>query len=110
MAVLRAVQPRALHRPARYINKYLGLPKAREAEYHAKQAGGHKALAVMDRHLAGNRFFVETRPTIADISLYAYTHAAHEGGFDLSGYANVRRWLGNFEGIPGYVGMARENA
>ena len=95
---------------ARYINKYLGLPREREAEYHAKQAGGHKALAVMERHLDGKQFFVGSRPTIADISLYAYTHVAHEGGFDLSGYANVRRWLGNFEGIPGYVGMARENA
>jgi glutathione S-transferase len=35
---------------AGYINKYLGLPKARAAEYHSKQAGGHKALAVMDQH------------------------------------------------------------
>ena len=43
---------------ARYINKYLGLPKEREAEYHAKQTGGHKALAVMDKHLAENTFFL----------------------------------------------------
>lgn len=95
---------------ARYINKYLGLPRELEHEYQAKQTGGHKALAVMDGHLAGNSFFVGESATIADISLYAYTHVAGEGGFDLSGYPNVRRWLGDFETIPGYLKMVRENA
>jgi glutathione S-transferase len=95
---------------ARYINKYLGLPKEREAEYQSKQTGGHKALAVMEQHLAGNRFFVVSHPSIADISLYAYTHVAHEGGFDLSEYTNIQRWLKDFEGIPGYVKMAKETA
>lgn len=91
---------------ARYINKYLGLPKEREAEYHGKQEGGHRALAVMDGHLERERFFLGEPPTIADISLYAYTHVAGEGGFDLSGYANIRRWIADFETLPGYVTMA----
>lgn len=95
---------------ARYINKYLGLPKAREAEYHGKQAGGHKALAVMDKHLATNQFFLGNQATIADISLYAYTHVADEGGFDLSAYTNIQRWFRDFETIPSYIKMARENA
>jgi glutathione S-transferase len=95
---------------ARYINKYLGLPKEREAEYHAKQVGGHKALSVMEHHLAEHKFFLGTHATIADISLYAYTHVADEGGFDLSEYRNIQRWLRDFEGIPGYIKMARENA
>ncbi len=95
---------------ARYINKYLGLPQEREAEYYSKQAGGHKALALMDRHLANNTFFLGTQPTIADISLYAYTHVADEGGFDLSGYPHIQRWFRAFETIPGYIKMARENA
>jgi glutathione S-transferase len=95
---------------ARYINKYLGLPKEREAEYHAKQAGGHHALSVMDQHLASHSFFVGDTPTIADISLYAYTHVADEGGFALSGYGNIQRWLKDVERIPGYVCMSRENA
>jgi len=90
---------------ARYINKYLGLPKAREDEYHSKQEGGHKALSLMEAHLAGSTFFVGDNPTIADISLYAYTHVAEEGGFNLSGYANLQRWLNDFESIPGYVTM-----
>lgn len=95
---------------ARYINKYLGLPKEREAEYHAKQDGGHKALMVMEKHLDENKFFLGTYATIADISLYAYTHVADEGGFDLSDYVNIRRWLRDFENISGYIKMARENA
>lgn len=94
---------------ARYINKYLGLPKEREAEYQGKQAGGHKALGVMDQHLAQHEFFVGEVPSIADISLYAYTHVAEEGGFDLSEYTNIQRWFKAFEAIPGYVVMAREN-
>lgn len=95
---------------ARYINKYLGLPKEREAEYRAKQSGGHKALAVMEKHLADRKFFLGDRATIADISLYAYTHVADEGGFDLSGYSHIKRWFQDFESIPGYIEMRRENA
>lgn len=95
---------------ARYINKYLGLPQAREAEYHAKQIGGHQALAVMEKHLAEHQFFLGAQATIADISLYAYTHVADEGGFDLSEYVNIQRWFGDFEAISGYIKMAQEGA
>ncbi|MBE9193848.1 glutathione S-transferase family protein [Synechocystis sp. LEGE 06083] len=95
---------------ARYINKYLGLPKEREVEYHAKQIGGHKALSVMEKHLVENKFFLGASATIADISLYAYTHVADEGGFDLSEYLNIQRWFRDFENIPGYIKMTRKNA
>ncbi len=95
---------------ARYINKYLGLPPEREAEYCGKQVGGHKALAVMEQHLSQHQFFVGDQLTIADISLYAYTHVADEGGFDLSPYVNIQRWFRDFENTPNYVKMARENA
>ena len=91
---------------ARYINKYLGLPKERLEEYKAKQEGGHKALAIMEDQLAKREYLVGDAPTIADISLYAYTHVAHEGGFDLIRYANIRRWLARIEAISGYVSMA----
>ena len=94
---------------ARYIRKYLGLPADREAEYHARQPGGHKALALMEAHLAANDFFVDAGPTVADISLYAYTHVAPEGGFELSGYPNIRAWLSRIEQLPGYVTMSVEN-
>lgn len=68
---------------ARYINLYLGLPDSRLDEYKAKQEGGHKALSVMEEQLSRSSFLVGDSLTIADISLFAYTHVAHEGGFDL---------------------------
>ena len=94
---------------ARFINKYLGLPAERLAEYQAKQAGGHKALAVMESHLQGRAFFVGGGPTIADLSLFAYTHVADEGGFDLAGYPAIRDWIARVQSLPGSIPMAREN-
>lgn len=90
---------------ARFIALYLGLPEERRAEYESRQEGGHKALALMDRELEGRPYLVGDRLTTADISLYAYTHVAHEGGFDLSGYPAVQAWLRRIAQRPGYVGM-----
>ena len=90
---------------ARFINKYLGLPESRRAEYEAKQAGGHKALKVMEQQLLASDFQVGNSPTIADISLYAYTHVVDEGGFDLAGYPAISAWLQRIEKSPGYLPM-----
>jgi glutathione S-transferase len=92
---------------ARYINKYLGLPADKKDEYAAKQQGGHDALKVMDIELEKSKYLIGDSPTIADISLYAYTHVAGEGGFDLSEYKSVNRWLKDFEKIPNYVVMSK---
>jgi glutathione S-transferase len=91
---------------ARFIAKYLGLPDNRRAEYESKQAGGHKALAVMETQLAKTSFLTGNQLTTADISLYGYTHVAHEGGFDLSRYPAVRAWIGRIASHPKYAGMA----
>lgn len=90
---------------ARYINKYLGLPIERRSEYQEKQTGGHKALSVMEQRLANADFLAADRLTIADISLYAYTHVAHEGGFDLSSYAAIGKWLERIEQHSNYFAM-----
>ena len=90
---------------ARYISKYLGLPEERRAEYESKQAGGKSAFGIMESHLGRMAFFVGDRLTTADISLYAYTHVADEGGFDLQDYPSIRRWLQELERQPGYVSM-----
>ena len=90
---------------ARFIAKYLGLPEARRAEYESKSAGGYKALAVMEQQLQKTRYFVGAAFTIADISLYAYTHVAHEGGFSLQRFPAVRRWLGDVASRPRHVAM-----
>jgi glutathione S-transferase len=65
--------------------------------------GGYKALGVMEQHLATRPFLVGGRCTIADIALYAYTHVADEGGFDLAAYPQVRAWLERVRQQPGHV-------
>lgn len=95
---------------ARYINKYLGLPKEREAEYYGKHEGGYRALSIMEQQLKQTRYLTGNHVTIADISLYAYSHVANEGGFKLDEYTNIRRWFGDIESLPNYIAMAPENA
>lgn len=90
---------------ARFIAKYLDMPAEREEEYHAKQAGGHKALMVMEQQLGASEYLVNNQYTIADISLYAYTHVAHEGGFDLSAYPEIMSWMRRIESEPGHITM-----
>ncbi len=68
---------------------------------------GNELLGQMDDHLQANEWLVGNRPTIADISLYAYTHSAEtKGGFDLQGFPAVQNWLDCFAALPGYVGLA----
>lgn len=72
----------------------------------AKGAEGRGALKAMERHLADRQYLVAERFTIADICLYAYTHVAPEGGFDLEPYRAVRGWIERVEAQPGIVPMA----
>jgi glutathione S-transferase len=90
---------------ARFIQKYLAMPKAREQEYQALQAKGHKALAIMERQLSLSEYLVGNVLTLADIALYAYTHVADEGGFDLAQYPNIQAWCKRIEGQSDYRRM-----
>ena len=90
---------------ARFIKLYLGLPEARRAEFEEKKIGGYKALDVMEKQLSRTSFLVGEQFSIADITLYAYTHVAHEGGFDLTAYPAIRAWIKRVGEVPGYVGM-----
>ena len=74
-----------------------------EAEIEARRRGGYGALDALDRHLASRAFLVGERYTIADICLYAYTHVADEGGFDMRRYEAIRGWLDRVAGQPGHV-------
>ncbi len=76
------------------------------AEREAKRTGGERALAAMEGHLAGREFLVGDRYTIADISLYAYTHVAPEGGFTLEPYPAVREWLARVAAQPGHIAIS----
>ncbi|ENV4253314.1 glutathione S-transferase family protein [Vibrio parahaemolyticus] len=95
---------------ARFIEKYQGMPEDRIEEYKSLQSGGHKALRIMEAQLSKSQFLVGDRITIADIALYAYTHVAHEGGFNLWNYPNISRWLEKVASMKGYVGMSQPNA
>ncbi|MBZ2160872.1 MAG: glutathione S-transferase family protein [Alteromonas stellipolaris] len=90
---------------ARYINLYLGLPEDRKAEYEAKQAGGYRALEVMDKQLSQTPFLLGNHVSLADISLFAYTHVAHEGGFDLAAYPAIRNWITLIKDQKGFIPM-----
>ncbi len=90
---------------ARFIAKYLGLPQERKSEYEAKQIGGHKALSVMEEQLQLTPYLIGSEITIADISLYGYTHVAHEGGFDLSAYPSIQQWIKRIQSHPQYIAM-----
>jgi glutathione S-transferase len=71
----------------------------------AKQDAGRKALDAMERHLTGRSFLVGERYSIADISLYAYTHVAGEGGLNLDGFPAIQAWLGRVATQPGHVAI-----
>ena len=76
-------------------------PAAEEIE--ARRRVGYRALDAMERELRAASFLVGGRYTIADIALYAYTHVAGEGGFDLEGYPAIRAWLERVAAQPGHV-------
>ncbi|MEO1828421.1 MAG: glutathione S-transferase family protein [Pseudomonas sp.] len=90
---------------ARFIALYLGLPEERRADYLSKQAGGYKALDVMETQLQNSPYLVADEPNLADIALYAYTHVAADGGFELTGYPAITTWLRRIESLPGYQPM-----
>ncbi|GAC1037489.1 glutathione S-transferase family protein [Pseudomonas sp. No.117] len=90
---------------ARFIQLYQGMPEERQAEYEVCQVRGYKAFRVMEQQLQRTPFLVGDSYSIADIALYAYTHVAHEGGFDLDGFPAIRTWLERVAAQPGHVAI-----
>ena len=88
---------------ARFWLAYSGRPERVSDRLAGWQEGGHRALRAMELHLDGRDWFVGGSMTLADIALYAYTHAADEGGFDLEAYTRVRAWLERVASQPGHV-------
>jgi glutathione S-transferase len=79
-----------------------GISPSAEA-WEEKMKGGKSSLKALDRHLADRQFLVAERYTIADIALYAYTHVAPEGRFDLHPYPAIKAWLERVAAQPGHV-------
>jgi glutathione S-transferase len=88
---------------ARFLKRYSGRPELYEARREELTKRGERVLASMEEHLDGREWLVDGGMTLADISLYAYTHAADEGGFTLDPYPGVRAWLDRVASTPGHV-------
>ena len=86
-----------------------GLDDERRRQLPHKQQLAYDALAVMEGHLASRPFFVANRYTIADIALYAYTHVAPKGGFDLARVPNVRAWLDRVRNQPRHIEITKRD-
>jgi glutathione S-transferase len=87
----------------RFIVRHLPADSPRRAELPKRLEQGRAALAVMESHLKGRRYFDGERYTIADMALYAYTHVAHQAQLDLAPYVNVGNWMARVAGQPRHI-------
>ena len=93
---------------SRFWLQHLELTPERKAALAQKRPLGYAALDVMEKHVTGRSFFVGEQYSIADIALYAYTHVAGEGGFDLAKYPNIRAWLERVRSQPKHIPITQE--
>jgi glutathione S-transferase len=96
-----------IHEPAlavvRAWRAYYGVPAGKEAELLEREAKGYAALDTMEQHLAKRTWLTGTGYSVADIALYAYTHVAPEGGFELKRYPAIGRWMARVAEQPGHI-------
>ena len=90
---------------ARHWIQHVEMTEAQRAQLPARQEGGRAALAVMEGHLGESEWFGGNSMSIADIALFAYTHVADEGGFELTDYPAVCDWVDRVAEQPGHVPM-----
>lgn len=92
----------------RFWRQYVGedaLTPAQRALIPGKEAAGVAALTLMERHLVTRKWFAAGRFTLADVALYAYTHVAEEGGFDLSACPAIAAWMARMAALAGHVAL-----
>ena len=90
---------------ARFIQFYQNMPAERQAEYDTCQIKGNATLRLMDHHLSTRPYFVGTSMSLADIALFAYTHVADQGGFDLSQFPHIQDWIKRIQATPKFAPM-----
>lgn len=97
------------HEPAiatvRYWVKYLGKRRLWRDKIAQTMEKGHAALRVMEQRLGRSPWLAGAQPTVADIALYAYTHVAHQGGYEMDRYPAIQRWLARVAALPNHVVM-----
>ena len=91
----------------RFWVAYSGRAEEFASRLDERMAAGYRALDAMEKHLSseGREWFVGGAMTLADIALYAYTHVAPEGGFDLGAYPAIRSWIDRVAATPGHVSI-----
>jgi glutathione S-transferase len=90
---------------ARFRRAFPAAVPTRADEFDTWLRHGYRALDVLEKHLVQHSFLVAERYSIADLALYAYTHRASEGGFEMARYAALQRWFRRIEATPGYVSI-----
>lgn len=93
---------------SRFWMSILGKMEEYRTAIEQKREPGYAALKVMENHLSQHSYFVDERYTIADIALFAYTHVADEGGFDLTQFPAIQAWLKRVKNQPGYISITHE--
>jgi glutathione S-transferase len=91
---------------ARFVVLFLGQETEQAERLVMLRERGYQALDVMEKTLVNSDYLAGGQPTVADIALYAYTHVAHDGGFDLSNYPAIQRWINSLEARQGWLSMA----
>ncbi len=89
----------------RFWISYLHKTQEFAAEIAKRREQGYAALAVMEQHLMKHDYFVGGRYTIADIGLFAYTHVAGEGDFDLARFPHILQWIDRIKSQPNYISI-----
>jgi len=92
---------------SRYWISILGKSEEYREAIEQKRKPGYAALTVMEKHLTSHTFFVDERYSIADIGLFAYTHVAHEGGFNLTMFPAINTWLERVKAQPQYISITQ---
>ncbi len=95
---------------SRFWVSILGKAEEYKEALEEKRERGYAALKVMENHLREHSFFVAERYTIADISLFAYTHVADEGGFDLSQFPAIQAWIERVKAQSRYISITHESS
>lgn len=93
---------------SRFWLSILGRPEEYRTAIEEQREPGYAALKVMENHLTTHEFFVSERYTIADIALFAYTHVAHEGGFDLTNFPAIKAWIKRVKSQSRYITITQD--
>jgi glutathione S-transferase len=92
---------------SRFLISILGKTEEYSEAIKQKHEPGYAALNLMEKHLTSHTFFVGERYTIADIALFAYTHVADEGGFDLTQFPAIQAWIERVKAQPSYISITK---